>query len=242
MSILWISKSCISYDQASAHWAGIKTQKFPFFLQFKALNHWIRANRKGSSLSSDWSTLLQLGYLWSCDLVPLQQILSLAITVNCSFYCWHHFHWAAIALDSSGCNAGCIAATCFSWSSVINTIPVAIRHLEHTVTLLFIHICFLISTAPWSLLEDTVIPRNLLLSVVTHLTELCTEIVTTLKPSSRKSCWWFGQPCVWLNCTATPNTIDSNTIRSTFQLTWDVSFILQTKVVDNRLLLIRFLF
>ena len=72
----------------------------------------------------------------------------------------------------------------------LDTIPVAIRHLEHTVTLLFIHIGFANSTAPCSrsVLEDRVIPRNLLLSEVTHLTELCTEIAITLKPSSRKSC------------------------------------------------------
>lgn len=102
----------------------------------------------------------------------------------------------AMAFERSGCRAGCKAVTSFSWSRVINTIPVAIRHFEHTVTELLISNCLDISTAPWSLLEETVMPRNLLLSEVIHLTELCTDIVTTLKPSSRKSCSWLGQAFV----------------------------------------------
>lgn len=107
--------------------------------------------------------------------------------------CWY---CEAMACIRSGCKTGLSAVTCLSWSSVINTIPVAIRHFEHTVTALLINNRLDISTAPWSLLEETVIPRSLLLFTVTHLTELCTEIVATPNPSSRKSCWWFGQLCV----------------------------------------------
>ena len=218
-----------SSNQNTKTWHSVFIPAFQISIQSFESLMWIWANRRGCFFLSDCSTLLH-------------SFLFASSSVNCSFYCWHNFHWAAIALDRSDCKAGCIAATCFSWSSVMNTIPVAIRHLEHTVTLLFIHIRLLISTVPWSPLEDRVIPRNLLLSVVTHLTELCTEIETTLKPSSRKSCWWFGQPSVWLSGTATTNMIDISAIRSTFQLKWDVSFILQSKVVDGIPLFMRFLF
>lgn len=80
---------------------------------------------------------------------------------------------------------------------------VAIRHLVHTVIALFMNARLLISTAPWSFLEDTVIPRNLLLPLVIHFTELCTEIDITLKPSSQKSCRWFWQPSTVNNCNTT---------------------------------------
>ena len=104
--------------------------------------------------------------------------------------CWY---WEAMACVRSGCNTGLSAVTCLSWSSVIKTIPVAILHFEQTVTALLINSRLDISTDPWSLLEETVIPISLLLFTVIHLTELCTEIVATPNPSSRKSCWWFGQ-------------------------------------------------
>ena len=55
---------------------------------------------------------------------------------------------AAMAFERSGWRAGCRATTCFSWSKVMNTIPVAIRQMAHTVTALFMNSCFLISTAP----------------------------------------------------------------------------------------------
>ena len=53
------------------------------------------------------------------------------------------------------------------------TIPVAIPHFEQTVTVLLIDSRLDISTAPRSLLEETVIPRSLLFFIVIHLTEMC---------------------------------------------------------------------
>ena len=104
--------------------------------------------------------------------------------------CWY---LEVMACVRSGSNTELSAITCLSWSSVIKTIPVAILHFEQTVTALLINSCLDISTAPWSLLEETVIPISLLLFTVIHLTELCTEIVATPNPSSRKPCRWFGQ-------------------------------------------------
>ena len=131
-------------------------------------------------IQTTWTTEWIIKLLWNLAFV----------TPETPDYC------PAMAFERSGCRAGCKAVTNFSWSRVINTIPVAIRHFEHTVTELLISNCLDISTAPWSLLEETVMPRNLLLSEVIHLTELCTDIVTTLKPSSRKSCSWLGQAFV----------------------------------------------
>lgn len=74
--------------------------------------------------------------------------------------CWY---LEAMACVRSGSNTGLSAVTCLSWSSVIKTIPVAILHFEQTVTALLINSCLDISTAPWSLLEETVIPISLLL-------------------------------------------------------------------------------
>ena len=104
--------------------------------------------------------------------------------------CWY---LEAMACVRSGSNTELSAITCLIWSSVIKTIPVAILHFQQTVTALLINSWLDISTAPRSLLEETVIPISLLLFTVIHLTELCTEIVATPNPSSRKSCWWFGQ-------------------------------------------------
>ena len=73
--------------------------------------------------------------------------------------CWY---WEAMACVRSGSNTGLSAVTCLSWSSVIKTIPVAIPHFEQTVTALLIDSRLDISTAPRSLLEETVIPRSLL--------------------------------------------------------------------------------
>ena len=53
------------------------------------------------------------------------------------------------------------------------TIPVAIPHFEQTVTVLLIDSRLDISTAPRSLLEETVIPRSLLFFIVIHSTEMC---------------------------------------------------------------------
>ena len=84
--------------------------------------------------------------------------------------CWY---WEAMACVRSGCNTGLSAVTCLSWSSVIKTIPVAIPHFEQTVTALLIDSRLDISTAPRSLLEETVIPRSLLFFTVIHLTQMC---------------------------------------------------------------------
>ena len=104
--------------------------------------------------------------------------------------CWY---LEAMACVRSGSNTELSAITCLIWSSVIKTIPVAILHFQQTVTALLINSWLDISTAPRSLLEETVIPISLLLFTVIHLTELCTEIVATPNPSSRKSCRWLGQ-------------------------------------------------
>ena len=104
--------------------------------------------------------------------------------------CWY---LEAMACVRSGSNTELSAITCLIWPSVIKTTPVAILHFEETVTALLINSRLDISTAPRSLLEETVIPISLLLFTVIPMTELCTEIVATPNPSSRKSCRWFGQ-------------------------------------------------
>ena len=69
--------------------------------------------------------------------------------------CWY---LEVMACVRSGSNTELSAITCLSWSSVIKTIPVAILHFEQTVTALLINSWLDISTAPRSLLEETVIP------------------------------------------------------------------------------------
>ena len=150
------------------------------------------------------SDLIKIQTTWTTEWIT-KLLWNLAfVTSEMPDYC------PAMAFERSGCRAGCKAVTSFSWSRVINTIPVANRHFEHTVTELLISNCLDISTAPWSLLEETVMPRNLLLSEVIHLTELCTDIVTTLKPSSRKSCSWLGQAFVVISASMKENKAKVN--------------------------------
>ena len=109
--------------------------------------------------------LMHTTYQWS-GIFRYSSTLSL-IQVSC-------WYLEAMACVRSGSNTELSAITCLIWPSIIKTIPVAILHFEETVTALLINSRLDISTAPWSLLEETVIPISLLLFTVIHMTELCT--------------------------------------------------------------------